>query len=242
MGWPKNVDNSSWQVIACTSLSAEAQTHCHGLCITTAPFSAKRYCGRVRWDHLFDDLEGQLARERSLEENDLAAEDERLRLGRLELRERLRGLHEASAGTDYRLVVTLREGTRVAIHPVSMGRDWMLVRLVDGPAPATGILALGAIDSVALTPGQARNSLGSALQSDAPRVADRLGLGFVLRDLCRRRRYVEVLSQSGVVRGTFDRVGRDHADLAVHEPPRRAAAVAEIRMIAFDGIQLVTLL
>lgn len=212
------------------------------LCITAARYSVNRYCGGVRWDHLFDDLEGQLARERSLEESDLAAEDERLRLGRLELRERLRELHEASVGTDYRITISLREGTRVAVHPVSMGRDWMLVRLVDGSRPATGILTLGAIDSIALTPGQARGSLAPAPQSEAPRVADRLGLGFVLRDLCRRRRYVEVLSQSGVVRGTFDRIGRDHADLAVHEPPRRAAAVAEVRMIAFDGIQLVTLL
>ena len=71
----------------------------------------------MRWDSLFDDLEGQLAREKSLEETDLAAEEERLRLGRLDLRERLIAIHAASGGTRYRVVVTVRGGLRVTLHP-----------------------------------------------------------------------------------------------------------------------------
>ena len=43
----------------------------------------------MRWDKLFDDLESQLEREITAEELDLDAEEERLRLGRLSVRERL---------------------------------------------------------------------------------------------------------------------------------------------------------
>ena len=195
----------------------------------------------MRWDSLFDDLEGQLAREKSLEETDLAAEEERLRLGRLDLRERLIAIHAASGGTRYRVVVTVRGGLRVTLHPASFGRDWMLAELTEGSRSVSCILPLQAIQSVSLTPGQTRDSLVAATPSEAPRISDRLGLSFVLRDLCRRRRYVQVESVDSSVRGTIDRVGRDHIDVAVHEPPRRSTFVEEIRLVAFDGIHLVKL-
>jgi len=195
----------------------------------------------MRWDSLFDDLEGQLAREKSLEETDLAAEEERLRLGRLDLRERLIAIHAASGGTRYRVVVTVRGGLRVTLHPTSFGRDWMLAELTEGSRSVSCILPLQAIQSVSLTPGQTRDSLVAATPTEAPRISDRLGLSFVLRDLCRRRRYVQVESVDSSVRGTIDRVGRDHIDVAVHEPPRRSTFVEEIRLVAFDGIHLVKL-
>jgi len=43
----------------------------------------------MRWDNLFDDLESQLELELGAEDLDLVAEEERLRLGRLALRDRL---------------------------------------------------------------------------------------------------------------------------------------------------------
>jgi hypothetical protein len=195
---------------------------------------------RVRWDHLFDDLEGQLARELTLEESDLAAEEERLRLGRLELRERLIALHRESTGTTYRVVATLRGGARVTILPTSFGRDWMLADVMEGSRSVTGILPLAALESVSMTPGQVRDGLIPTAATDAPRIADRLGLSFVLRDLCRRRRFVEVRTGSAGVRGTIDRVGRDHCDIAIHEPPRRTT-ISEVRLVTFDSILLVTL-
>ena len=42
----------------------------------------------MRWDNLFDDLESQLEQELDAEDIDLLAEEERLRLGRLGLRDR----------------------------------------------------------------------------------------------------------------------------------------------------------
>jgi len=195
----------------------------------------------MRWESLFDDLEGQLAGEKSLEESDLAAEEERLRLGRLDLRERLAAVHLASAGSSYRISVILRGGSRTLLHPTSFGRDWMIAELAEGSRAVTCIVPLAAIESVLLTPGQVRDSLIAAAAPDAPRISDRLGLSFVLRDLCRRRRYVEVQSDGASARGTIDRVGRDHLDIAVHEPPRRESAVAEIRLVSFDSIAVVRL-
>lgn len=195
----------------------------------------------MRWDSLFDDLEGQLAREKSLEDADLAAEEERLRLGRLDLRERLTALHAASAGTTYRVPLTLRDGSRVVLRPSSFGRDWMLAELTETATPVSCVVPLGAIAAVSFTPGQVRDSLLAAPPSEAPRIADRLGLSFVLRDLCRRRRYVDVQVCGSSVRGTIDRVGRDYLDVAVHEPPRRAASVSETRLVSFDSLLMVKL-
>jgi hypothetical protein len=70
----------------------------------------------------------------------------------------------------------------------------------------------------------------------------RLGLAFVLRDLCRRRGAVDVSTASEErLHGTIDKVGRDHLDLAEHEAgvPRRSAAVGRIRILPFDGLLLV---
>ena len=117
----------------------------------------------------------------------------------------------------------------------------MLAELTEGRRSVSCILPLQAIQSVSLTPGQTRDSLVAATPTEAPRISDRLGLSFVLRDLCRRRRYVQVESVDSSVRGTIDRVGRDHIDVAVHEPPRRSTFVEEIRLVAFDGIHLVKL-
>ena len=54
----------------------------------------------MRWDLLFDDLESQLDHEQREEERALALEEERLRLGRLTLRDRLAAMaKEAGDGS-----------------------------------------------------------------------------------------------------------------------------------------------
>src|ERR1019366_4923637 len=55
------------------------------------------------WDNLFDDLESQLEQELTAEEVDLQAEEERLRLARLGIRDRLRSL-QAAVATDDRVL------------------------------------------------------------------------------------------------------------------------------------------
>jgi hypothetical protein len=69
--------------------------------------------------------------------------------------------------------------------------------------------------------------------------ARRLGLGVVLRGLSRDRSAVVVrVRGGGLVRGTVDRVGADHFDLAVHaaDEVRRAGSVSAVQSIPFPAV------
>jgi hypothetical protein len=98
------------------------------------------------------------------------------------------------------------------------------------------------LDAIAgLLPEAAR--LAGSLEAPPERpdaLSRRLGLSFVLRDLCRRRCPVEVTTASRALHGTIDRVGRDHLDLAEHDPgePRRPGAVRAVRILPFAGIRM----
>lgn len=209
--------------------------------------------GTVRWDNLFDDLEGQLEHELHAEEIDLRAEEERLRLGRLSLRNRLTSLARApGAGTEPRagavtgtgvLRIVLAMGETIAVRPTTFGRDWLAGDLLESaPARSQCVLPLAAVAGVVLARVEIPSSLGTEPES-AARVVDRIGLAFVLRDLCRRRSNVEVHTRAGVLPGTIDRVGRDHIDLALHAPGtlRREAEVHQYRIVPMTEIQLVRL-
>ena len=194
----------------------------------------------MRWDDLFDDLEGQLEHELGAEEVDLRAEEERLRLGRLALRDRL--LAMVRPGHSDELRVALRDGTVVSLSVGSLGRDWMVGEL-RGPRRGSCLLPLAAIASVLPTPDQLARSLAADPASDSgAALSGRLGLSFVLRDLCRRRAPLEIGTTSNErLYGTLDRVGRDHVDLAEHEPgvPRRTASVARIRIVPLAELLVV---
>ena len=195
----------------------------------------------MRWDKLFDDLESQLERELTAEELDLGAEEERLRLGRLGLRDRLVAMRDAPGAI---LTVSLLDGTRLRVRLVTVGRDWVSADVLDeSPARRQCIIPIASIAGIAVPPQLVAASLAHPSEPEQPALTARLGLAFVLRDLCRRRRPVQLLIGDGMVHGTIDRVGRDHLDLAIHEPgsARRDSAVGEVRLIALDAVQLVRL-
>ena len=199
----------------------------------------------MRWDNLFDDLESQLEQELTAEEVDLQAEEERLRLARLGIRDRLRGLSTAAETDDRILRLVLADGSRVAVAPATFGRDWVAGELIEesGRRPQC-IVALDAIDAVTLARSQVLQSLDvSGTEESTGALSARLGLQFVLRDLCRRRHAVDLWLRDGRIHGTIDRVGRDHIDVAVHEvgTPRRESAVAEYRIVRLGQIVLVRL-
>jgi hypothetical protein len=207
-----------------------------------------RYGRIMRWDNLFDDLESQLEQELDAEQLDLLAEEERLRLGRLSLRDRIMTLTDArSGGGSAPIRVTLTSGVTLPLLPTTFGKDWLAADVSGAHPPAQCVLPLAAIASVSLTPAQVEASLepgtvaAAGGQPGTGRFIDRIGLPFVLRDLCRRRASLELVTTSGTVHGTIDRVGRDHLDLAVHEPgsSRRAANVTDQRMIPLETILLV---
>ena len=196
----------------------------------------------MRWDNLFDDLEGQLENELNAEDLDLRAEEERLRLGRLSLRQRLTALSsgpDRSGGTRILLV----GGQTLTVRPTTFGRDWLAADLLDaGAGEPQCLLPFTAIAAVILLAEQVTPSLEPEPESTA-RLVDRIGLPFVLRDLCRRRKTLQIHTALGVVTGTIDRVGREHLDLAVHASGtvRRAADVEQYRIIPLTQIQLVRL-
>lgn len=196
----------------------------------------------MRWNNLFDDLESQLERELTAEEVDLQAEDERLRLGRLGMRDRIVALQAVVASTGP-VRVTLRGGDRVLLRPVTVGRDWFSADLAERPGQV--LVPLDAVASLTLARDQVSASLSSnpSATAEHPTLSERLGLPFVLRDLCRRRRAIELVLADSVVHGTIDRVGRDHVDIAMHEPgmPRRESAVTEYRVVPLAALQLVRL-
>ncbi len=194
----------------------------------------------MRWDKLFDDLESQLERELSAEELDLGAEEERLRLGRLTLRDRIVALAETDE-----FAIWFGDGERLRVKPVTMGRDWFSADLIEQSARRRQCLVpLSAIVGVSVASGSVARSLERGSADEAhPALAGRLGFGFVLRDLCRRRRAVELVLATSTLHGTIDRVGRDHLDLAMHEPgvARRESAVREVRIVALAGLRFVRL-
>jgi hypothetical protein len=184
----------------------------------------------VRWDDLFADLEGQLEQELGAEDLDLAAEEERLRLGRLSLRDRIAAL------TGEELGVELRDGTRMPIRVETIGRDWISGTTAGG-RPRACIVPLEAIGAVLPPSDRVRGSL--AVPTEHPdALSRRLGLAFVLRDLCRRRSAVDLVTGSRALHGTIDRVGRDHLDLAEHDPgeQRRPGAVRGVRIVPFAQV------
>jgi len=195
----------------------------------------------MRWDHLFDDLAGQLEHELQSEESDLQQEEERLRLGRLFLRDRLIALRAGSGGDAVSIRCRLRSGEVERVRIVTVGRDWVAGDLDGSAPPQQAIVPFTAIDAVLLTPEQAQGSLQPA--AERSELAARLGVGFLLRDLCRRRAVVTVRTLTAEVTGTIDRVSRDHFDLAVHDRdvPRRASEVEHVRIIPTDQVLLVRL-
>jgi len=193
----------------------------------------------VRWQNLFDDLESQLESELGAEEVDLLAEEERLRLSRLSLRDRVRALQDGAAGEQIGLA--LRGGERIALTIAAIGRDWVAGES-DAGTLRSAIVPLTAIAVLDPVGAQLAASLRIDPAPEPPTaLSARLGLAFVLRDLCRRRAPVELHAGADRWHGTIDRVGRDHLDLAEHAPgePRRSAAVARIRIVAFAAVDLV---
>ncbi len=187
----------------------------------------------MRWDELFADIESQLEQELDAERLGEAVEEERLRLGRLALRDRV----AAMAPGERALALELAGGERIEVRVETVGRDWLAGPIEQGAGRHSVIVPLAAIASVVPTGDQ----LAAGLRPPVPGAAlsAQLGLAFVLRDLCRRRVAVDVRTDAGTRHGTIDRVGRDHLDLAEHErgEARRDRVVRRIRIVPFEGVR-----
>ncbi|WP_353815417.1 hypothetical protein [Agromyces sp. SYSU T00266] len=188
----------------------------------------------MRWDRLFDDLESQLDHDRLEEARSLAIESERVRIGRLGLRDRIAAMSAADGGA---VRIELVDATAVQLRPTTFGRDW-LGGIPVGPGSQC-VVPIAAIAAVTASRRQVGESL--AAQPRSAGIVERIGLALALRDLGRRRAAVELRTLDGRVHGTIDRVAADHLDLAVHEPgaPRRERDVRGYRLVPLDRITVV---
>ncbi|MFD5215802.1 hypothetical protein [Microbacterium sp. NPDC058345] len=190
----------------------------------------------MEWEHLFDDLEGQLAAEWEAQRAALDAESERLRIAKLSLRDRLRSVVDGAGP----VVLELLSGDRWKATPQVLGADWLGV-CAEGD-PRLRIVPLDAVQAVGVDHGMLLSSLDD--HASAPALRERMTFGFVLRDLARRRIPVQLGLRSGeAMHGTVDRAGADHLDLAVHDAgeARRARDVRAFRMIPFAAVLWVRL-
>ncbi|SFR99569.1 hypothetical protein SAMN04487846_1285 [Microbacterium sp. cf046] len=192
----------------------------------------------MRWDGFFDDLEVQLASEWEAERAALDTEAERLRLSRVALRERLSMLQ----GRDRDVSppsFDLADGTVLSAEVTGVGADWVAL---EGGRSGAIVVPFASIASIGLPHVDVLRSARPANASST--LANRMTLGFVARDLVRRRVAVAVhLMHGRVLAGTIDRAGHDHLDLAMHEPgtPRRASEVTGHRIVPFSAVAWIRL-
>ena len=131
------------------------------------------------------------------------------------------------------------DGTVLAAEVSGVGADW--VALEGGRAGAL-VLPLASIAAIGMPHADVLRSARPAAAPSA--LADRMTLGFVLRDLVRRRIAVTVhLTNGRMLSGTIDRAGADHLDIALHEPgaPRRASEVTGHRIVPFRAVAWIRL-
>lgn len=180
----------------------------------------------VRWERLFEDLEGQYDEAERLEMSAEVADRTRRELARLRLTDRAR------LATGSVIGVGLGAAGVVNGQLLTSGPDWLLLR---ADAGAECLIPLGSVDWV---------SGLSAMAADPDSVSvveSRLGLGYALRRVAQERAAVTVVFRDGThLTGTIDRVAADHVDLAVHpaDEVRRAAAVTAVRSVLVAAIAM----
>lgn len=210
------------------------------LWMRAAPATAFRQTSPVRWDSLFDDLAGQFDARVEAERAQEAIDDERVRVSRLSLRDRLVALSQG-LGEGERIGMELITGEIIEIIPIEFGADWFAA---DFAVPVRHyracIIPVAGISSILLTSAQVAVSLAER-PVHPTLLTERIGLPMALRDLARRRVHCEMTSIRGTFRGTIDRVGRDHLDLAEHDgdSPRRESGLTRHRILRLEDLTLV---
>lgn len=190
----------------------------------------------MRWERFFEDLQGQFDAEWEAERAVLDTEAERLRLSRVTLRERLLVLAHTDQTQRRELTVDLVSADTLTGSLTAVGADWMAldVQRRSVLVPVAAVAGVGVAES---------DLLRAARPHPSPRVgvSERMGIGFVLRDLARRRVPLALQVGARILSGTIDRAGADHLDLALHDidEPRRSASVRGYRLIPFTALSWV---
>ncbi len=180
----------------------------------------------MRWEDLFDDLEGQAEFMERAERDAEVADRTRSEVGQITLLSRLR----SNEGRD--VSIRLTGGAAMSGNLVRLGADWMLLT-----CPREVVVPLHAVAAVVDLPWDSVSPHG------VEPIASRLTMSTVFRAMAAdRARITVMLADQSTVSGTPDRVGRDFVDLAIHhgdEAPR-VAAVSMRTTVAYLAISAVT--
>ncbi len=179
----------------------------------------------MRWERLFDDLEGQLSQESLAQRDADVVERIRAERSRITLSDRLL----AHRGP---LQVVLSPGRLLVGDVVEAGAGWIVMQ-DGGRGPV--LVPVRAIVEV--------DGLGWA--SGGSTVSAQLGIGHPLRRLARDRALVEIEDMLGrSLLGTIDAVGADALQVALHgrDEPRREANVRRRPTIPFSALTCITAL
>lgn len=177
----------------------------------------------MTFDNLFQDLESQLERELDAELRSRLDDEERDRRSKLTLRERLKALQSSTKG--FPLTALTADHRTISFTLKNIGKDWIAAE-VHRPAELEGsvLFSLQALMVLEIPEELEKVSMGPpvgtvtdaslAALTQTPRLAEKITLGFVLRDIGRRRKQVTVFTSHGISRGMIDHVGADHLDIA----------------------------
>lgn len=150
----------------------------------------------MRWDHLFADLEGQLAAERAADFQADVAEMTRAERASVELAARLVAQRGSVVG------LTLVTGDTMRGDVADAAAQWVLLN-TEGPQVLVPHSAIAAV-----------NGLGIRART-ASEVERRLSLGYALRALSRDRARIIVRTLGSEVSGAIGGVGADYVDITV---------------------------
>ncbi|WP_146842785.1 hypothetical protein [Cellulomonas composti] len=172
----------------------------------------------MRWEALFEDLEGRLAAARDDQVRDEVADLVRAERAQVRLADRWRG----ARGATLRLVLV--DGQVVEGVVVDSAAQWVLLA---EPGRRQALVPAGAIAAVVGAPPHAAAPGGEVDRS--------LTLGHTLRALTRDRVTVLLDVRGSRLRGRLERVGADHVDLSPLDVVRDAAPWS----VPFDAILVV---
>ncbi|MFC7406364.1 hypothetical protein [Georgenia alba] len=169
----------------------------------------------MRWEALFEDLEGQLSAAERAQDDALVAELTEAEVGTTAFADRIR----ARRGHEVRF--RLRTGEDVAGVVLDAAPQWVLLGEADRRTlcPLTSVQAAWPLGPVAPEPGA---------------VERRLGMSHVLRALAREGARVRVACEGGSYTGWLTRVGADHVDLrsAAGEPVSLTLALRSVVLVS----------
>jgi hypothetical protein len=181
----------------------------------------------VRWQRLFDDLEGQAEAYEAAEFDAEVSERGRYEVGQVRLVDRFRG------AVGHPVDVCCRGAGRVSGRLQRVGADWLLLEeqpdrhVIVACAAVTSIVGLGALSASPGSEGQ---------------IGARLDLRRALRGVARDRSAIQALLVDGsTVVGTLDRVGADFVEVAEHpqREPRRFGTVRGVRTVPLAAVAAV---